>query len=107
MSETISVARGSLRLSNETYERYFSGLEAVVLQRRADDLVVLPVRQASAGGLILKRRNARGDRVVSAGDFFRSHGLEDERELHAPVVWDAAAAGLLAGGLFGADGREP
>ena len=44
----------------------------------SDDLLILPVRHAAAGGYLLKLRNGAGDRVVNAPDFFREHGLDDE-----------------------------
>lgn len=100
MSATVTVARGNLYLSRTVCECYFEGLDAIVLQRRADDLLVLPVRHAAAGGYVLKYRNVRGDRVVSAADFFRSHGLGDDSELHAPAQWDTSAAALLVAGVF-------
>ncbi len=43
-------------------------------------MLVLPVRYAASGGYVLKIRNAAGDRVVDAGDFFRDHGLDDGAE---------------------------
>ena len=100
MSATVTVARGNLYLSRTVCESYFEGLDGIVLQRRADDLLVLPVRHAASGGYVLKYRNARGDRVVSAADFFRIHGLDDERELQAPARWDRSAAALLVPGVF-------
>lgn len=101
MTPTVTVKRGSLYLSKEMCDRYFAGLDGVVLQRRDDDLLVLPVRHAAAGGYLLKRRNVAGDRVVSAADFFRGHGIEDDRELHPQTRWDETAAGLYASGVFG------
>ncbi|WP_119458730.1 hypothetical protein [Rhodospirillaceae bacterium SYSU D60014] len=100
MTSGVTVTRGSLYLPKEVYDRYFAGVEAVVLQRRSEDLMVLPVRHAPAGGYLLKRRNARGDRVVSAPEFFRSQGVDDDREIDSTIQWDAAASALLAGGLF-------
>ena len=105
MTTAVRVARGSLHLTKEVYDRYFMGLDAVVLQRRGADLLVLPVRHTPAGGYVLKHRNARGDRVAVAADFFRAHGFDDERERHAATRWDDAASGLLADGIFEEDGR--
>lgn len=100
MNATVTVKRGSVYLPKGVYERYFAGLEGVALQRAGDDLIVLPVRHAPSGGYLLKRRNAIGDRVVSAADFFRAHGVEDERELHPETSWDVTASGLRASGVF-------
>lgn len=99
-SSRLKVARGSLYMSRDTYDRHFPGLETVILLRRDDDLAVLPVQQAAAGGYLLKRRNANGDRVVNAADFFRSQGIEDDAELDLTADWSTSIAGLLANGAF-------
>jgi hypothetical protein len=100
MNAAVTLGRGSIYLSDETYRRHFAGLEGVILQRRGDDLLILPVRHAPSGGFLLKVRNARGDRIVCAADFFRSQGVEDDVELELTVQWDTAVAGLRAGGVF-------
>jgi hypothetical protein len=96
----VHLIRGSLHLPAAVYGRYFAGLESVVLLRRNDDLVILPVRHAAAGGYLLKRRNALGDRVVHAGDFFREQGLEDAMDRPLTVAWESELAGLRASGVF-------
>jgi hypothetical protein len=103
MALKIAVARGSLYLSREVCDQYLSGLATVILQRREHDLAILPVHHAAAGGYLLKRRNARGDRVVNAADFFRFQGLEDAVQREAAVCWDEATAALIATGLFGGE----
>ena len=93
---TVTVKRGSLYISRAVHDRFFAGVEAVILLRRGDDLLVLPVRHAAGGGYLLKLRNSAGDRVVQAGDFFQAHGIGDETELTLPVIWDQGIAGLCA-----------
>lgn len=93
---TVTVRRGSLYISRAVYDRFFAGVEAVILLRRDDDLLVLPVRHAAGGGYLLKLRNSVGDRVAQAGDFFQAHGIGDEAKLALPVVWDESVAGLCA-----------
>jgi hypothetical protein len=100
MSASLAVRRGGLYLARELYERYFGGREAVILLRRDDDLLVLPVHHAGAGGYLLQVRNANGDRVVHAADFLRTHGIDDDAELQLAASWNSAAAGLLAPGAF-------
>ncbi len=97
---TLAVKRGSLYLSRALYDRYFAGVEAVILLARDGDLLVLPVRHAAGGGYFLKLRNAAGDRVVQAGDFFQAHGIGDDAELTLPVAWDQNVAGLCAKGAL-------
>lgn len=93
--DIIQVRRGGLYLSRELCERYFAGLETVILLRRDVHLLILPVRHAAAGGYLLKRRNSAGDRVVLAPDFFREHGLDDLVEREFAVCWDPDQAALI------------
>jgi len=97
---TLTLKRGSLYLSCAIYDRYFAGLETIVLIRRDHDLLVLPVRHAAAGGYLLKLRNGAGDRVVNAPDFFREHGLDDEAQREFVVAWDSQRAALVARDAF-------
>lgn len=96
----VTVRRGGLYLSRPVYDRFFPGLETVILLRREDDLLILPVRHAAAGGYLLKRRNGAGDRVVHAPDFFREHGIDEGAERDLPVAWVTKSAGLAARGAF-------
>ena len=99
-SATIVLRRGSLDLSAQTSARYFSGLASVILLRRCDDLWIMPVRHAAGGGYLLKIRNAAGDRVVNAADFFRQHGVNEEEERVLGVAWCSELAGLRARSVF-------
>jgi hypothetical protein len=97
---TVRVKRGSLYLDRALYDRYFPGLEAVILLRRDNGLLILPVRHTASGGYLLKLRNGAGDRVVSAPDFFLEQGLEEGIELEIPVVWSTEQAGLWSAEAF-------
>ncbi len=97
---TVTVKRGGLYLSREVYDRFFPGIETVILLRRDDDLLILPVRHAAAGGYLLKLRNAAGDRVVQAADFLQAQGIGEATEISLPVVWNAEFAGLCARAAF-------
>ncbi|HXQ41003.1 MAG TPA: hypothetical protein VN821_07040 [Candidatus Udaeobacter sp.] len=99
--EGIALARGSLHMSREVYERYFPGVEAVALLRQSDDLLILPVRHAAAGGYILKHRNVAGDRVVNASDFFRAQGIEDNVQRPLAISWQVELSALCAMNAFG------
>jgi len=92
----IQIRRGNLYVDACVYTKYFAGLEGVVLLRRQDKLLILPVRHAAAGGLVLKVRNPQGDRVVHAQEFLREHGLDDQQEWTLPVQWDSRSAALVA-----------
>jgi hypothetical protein len=95
----VSIRRGALYLQHDVCDLYFAAIDGVVLLRREADLFILPVRHAAAGGYLLKRRNAAGDRVVHAPDFFMEQGLRDE-ELSRMGQWDQAHAALIVPGLF-------
>ncbi len=92
--------RGGIYLKHADWLRYFAGIEAVVLIRRDDALVMLPVRHAAAGGYLLKIRNGQGDRVVQAPDFFLQNGIPDDDDLTLVATWDSEQAGLVSFGLF-------
>ena len=98
--ETTPLKRGGLYISRAIYDRYFAGLQTVILLRRENDLLILPVRHPAGGGYLLKLRNGAGDRVVNAPDFFREHGVDDDVERELGVVCAPEVAGLLAAGAF-------
>ena len=99
-SSAIGLRNGALHLSREVCERYFAGLETVILLRRDNDLCVLPVRHAAGGGYLLKVRNKAGDRVVHAPDFFREHNVDENVALELSVAWSTERGGLVAADVF-------
>ena len=101
------LVRGNLRLNAACYERYFGGMESVVMlyEAEAQRLWVLPVRASRAGGFVLKQVNLRGDRSAAAHGFFRDHGIPDDCERELLPRWDAARQGL-AFDLHGVAGSE-
>jgi hydrogenase maturation protease len=95
----VTVQRGSLHIARKVYDRYLPGVETVALLRRDDDLVILPLRSALAGGYLLKIRNSAGDRVVNAPDFFSANGFNSPTSIELAVEWtddDAALVGARA-----------
>ena len=100
MSVTLVVRRGGLYLPGADCERFFPGVETVILLRRDDDLLLLPARGAVAGGFMLKLRNAAGDRVVHAAEFFRANGIEDHDERTFTFAWSQDRGGLVVEGAF-------
>ncbi len=88
-------------MSCDVYDRYFTGLETVILLRRGQDLCILPVKHAAAGGYLLKLRNKVGDRVVHAPDFFREHGIdENDQRSNCPCPGRPERGPLVAVGAF-------
>ncbi len=89
------MARGNIYLALEICDAYFPNMQSVALIRREDRILIVPLMQESGGGLLLKIRNARGDRVIHAQEFFRAHGLdEDVRARTVPVLWSSESAAL-------------
>jgi hypothetical protein len=80
----VELRTGRLYLPVETYEHALVGYPAVALLARDDAWWLIPLK-GGAGGLQLKLRTARGDRVVEAQEFFRAQGLEDT---HEPRTFD-------------------
>jgi len=99
ISREISIAQGNLYLSRELCETYLRGAVSVALLAREQNVLIVPLTQQSGGGLLLKQRNARGDRVIHAQEFFRDQGfLEDFEERSAAVLWSSEAAALVVSG---------
>lgn len=96
----VSVVRGNLYLTRETCDTYFPGIQSVALIAREEAVMIVPLTQESGGGLLLKIRNARGDRVIHAQEFFRAQGLiEDFHERTVPVRWSSESAALVVAGI--------
>ena len=96
----VTLRRGSLYLSAQTCQRYFAGLDAVILLRRDDHLYIMPVRNTAGGGYLLKLKNSSGDRIINAMDFFREHDLDDFAEKKISATWDQGMVALKVSGLF-------
>jgi hypothetical protein len=96
----VVVRRGALHLARDAYERFFDMLNNVVLLRDGKDLVVLPVRHQAAGGYLLKLRNGAGDRIVSAADFFRANGIDDDVQMTLTAEWSDERMALIAADAF-------
>lgn len=96
----VSVVRGNLYLSRETCDIYLSGIQSVALIAREEMIMIVPLTQESGGGLLLKIRNARGDRVIHAQEFFRAQGfVEDFQERTVPGHWSSELAALVIAGI--------
>ena len=100
-----SVRSGNVYLSREACACFLPGAESVALLRRQgengdNELLILPLTRESGGGLLLKVRNARGDRVVHAQEFFRTQGyVEDAATQQVAMRWSDSAAALILSGV--------
>ena len=94
--QQVTVVRGNLYLSREICETYLLDIEAIALLDREDKVLIVPLTPESGGGLLLKVRNARGDRVIHAQEFFRDKGyLEDFETRIFPLNWSQESAALV------------
>ncbi len=82
-------ADGYLRVPAAQASRYFPSQAAVVLAK-PDEIWLVPLHGAASGGLLLKRRNARGDCSLLVREV-----LGDDAPLGVrPGRWDAAQGAL-------------
>lgn len=82
--EAVFTAHGYLVLSAEAARAYFPA-DTILVSRRDRELWLMPTRGAAAGGMVLKQRNARGDRAVLVREV-----LEDAQIVGArSAFWDA------------------
>ena len=90
----LRIERGSLHMTRVFYDRYLHGVDSVALLEHDGQLLMMPVQGSATGGLLLKVRNARGDRVVHATEFLVAQGLERHHgALRAD--WNDVMAGLV------------
>lgn len=90
----IALRNGSLYLSAAIYDRYFRGLNTLVMVKRDDRLLVMPVHHDGGGGMLVKIRNPSGDRVVHALEFLSFHKLENA-DIELKGQWDSELAALV------------
>jgi hypothetical protein len=97
----VTIARGNIYLAREVYDSYFKDVECLALMPDEEGVLLIPLIQQSAGGLLLKVKNLRGDRVVHAQEFWRLHGYAEEfAERAYKVRWKQDRAALLLIGLL-------
>lgn len=90
----VTIRRGAIHLPAGLIERYFRGIEGVILLWREERVIIMPVRHLAGGGYLLKQRNSAGDRVVQAADFLLDHGLDNEEGQTLGAAWRSDLAGL-------------
>lgn len=80
---------GYLLIPADIAQWYFS-TGAIMAVLRGQDLLIMPVTYVGAGGLILKYRNAKGDRSVLLSEFLPNDMVYGTRS----VEWDEEALAL-------------
>lgn len=96
-ARTIRLQGGSIYLDADVYDAYFRGIETVAVLVGDEGLSILPIR--AGAGLLVKRLNVRGDRVVHATELLRHHRLDGADPIQLPVRWNSQRAALVAGPL--------
>jgi hypothetical protein len=92
----VKIARGNIYIPFETCEIYLKNIEAVALLPHEKGILIFPLIQQSAGGLLLKIKNLQGDRVVHAQEFFRNNGYaETFDEIFCDTVWESERHAIL------------
>ena len=91
--EKLIIRNGNIYIDAEQYQTYFSSVEAVVLLKKEEGILMMPVQNAS-GGLLLKIINAKGDRVVHASEFFMFNNIECRDEQAVDAFWNSDMAAL-------------
>ncbi|PHQ93551.1 MAG: hypothetical protein COB40_13985 [Marinosulfonomonas sp.] len=96
MSMQIAVREGAIYLPAEIVDTYFRGIDAVIILLQEGELMILPVHQATAGGCLLKIKNAAGDRVAQARDVFQDQDMLDFTVENLRVAWVSERGALCA-----------
>lgn len=73
---TVQLRQGRLYIARAVHDGVLQACPAVALVARDGQWWLLPLL-GGAGGLQVKLRNAAGDRVVEAQEFFRAQGVDD------------------------------
>jgi len=103
MAHSVFVGDGRVLLPSATCQQYLSGVLSAALVERDGQVYLVPLSGPSAGGMLLKQRNALGDHVLLATDFLADRGLgRFSAGRDFPVRWVADAGALLIEGLGGA-----
>lgn len=84
---------GWVRIPRTLYDRVFEGREGVVPFVLEDAVCLMPVEQI-AGGLLVKIRNARGDRTVDASEVLRGHGWDVQGTYTCTARWEGSLGAL-------------
>ena len=80
--------RGYLHLTAAAAARFFPN-DLLIALVRGNEMWLMPTRGAAGGGLILKQRNAAGDRSVLIWEVLPQHPVGAR-----PAIWDAERGAL-------------
>lgn len=83
----LRIERGSIHIEQAVYERFFDGRQGVLLMAKDSRVALVPIDQTD-GGLIVKQRNAKGDRVIHAVEHLMASGIGPEQQHELMADWD-------------------
>lgn len=92
--QQITLKNGNLYLDSELYDTYFNTINAVALLKQESTFLIMPVQQAG-GGLLLKIKNAKGDRIIHAIEFFQQYIMVTDEEISLDVEWSSELCALM------------
>jgi len=92
--QQITLKNGNLYLDSELYNTYFKSINAVALLKQESTFLIMPVQQAG-GGLLLKIKNAKGDRIVHAIEFFQQYIVITDEVISLDVEWNSELCALV------------
>jgi len=99
-NHSVAIAKGNIYLERETWETYLKGVNAAALLPHDDGILKYPLIGDSAGRLLLKVLNQRGDRISHAQEFFRVHNYVESFEMtKCSVRWITERVALLVVGV--------
>ncbi len=93
MMQQITLKNGNLYLDSELYDTYFNTINAVALLKQESTFLIMPVQQAG-GGLLLKIKNAKGDRIIHAIEFFQQYLPITNEAIPLQVEWSSELCAL-------------
>jgi hypothetical protein len=92
--------RDHLYIAATVFDAHMPQVCSVALVRDANDLLILPIATAEAGGFLVKQVNARGDRAIHAADFFRLNEIDETRNIEVNAWPHELIAGFVVQDLF-------
>lgn len=90
---TVRIRRGFLQVPKTLYDRAFDRREGAVVTVRDGALHLMPVEQ-TAGGVLVKLRNAAGDRSIDVTEALRLLDWNEAGEIECALAWDEALGTL-------------
>lgn len=90
---SVSIRDGWVQIPAAVYAEVFEDREGVVPFMLEDELCLMPVHQV-AGGLLVKLKNPRGDRVIDAAEFLRASGWADQGTYPCAARWERSLGAL-------------